>query len=149
MIGKIIFAGGPMATNGRSQSSIKSFRDLYVWKESQLLTLEIFRLTAGFEAEAAGLGLQLRHAALSLMSRVAEGFGHRDANTRLEYYYLAHGSVIKLINTTVIAKELGYLKPAQSSGLEEQTDKTYRLLWGLIHKSKTYAANRQEAKYQT
>ena len=86
-----------------------SFKDLVVWQKAIQLSSEIYRLTASFpSSEQFGLTNQMRRAAISIASNIAEGNGR---STRGEYVlFLGHarGSNCELQTQLIIAKELGF-----------------------------------------
>ena len=97
--------------NGVTQSNGKSYRDLRVWNTAIALVLEVYRVTASFpQTERFGLTSQLRRAAVSVPSNIAEGHSR---STRGEYknsLSIARGSVAEIEVQLTLAKELGYVQ---------------------------------------
>ncbi len=88
---------------------ILSFKDLRIWQEGYALMLDIYALTKEFpSAERFGLVAQLRRAAVSVPSNIAEGFG-RTLREEVRYLAIARGSVQELICQCMIAKDLNYV----------------------------------------
>ena len=89
----------------------KSYRDLRVWNIAMSLVLEVYRITESFpQTERFGLTSQLRRAAASVPSNIAEGHAR---STRGEYknaLSVARGSIAEVEVQLTIAKELGYVQ---------------------------------------
>ncbi len=118
---------------------IKSFTDLETWRQGHLLVIMIYKETGIFpKEEVYGLTSQMRRAAISITSNIAEGFGRQSYKEKIQFYYLAQGSLIELKNQLLVAKDIDYLKPEIFSSLAEQINQTHRLLQGLITKTKTF-----------
>jgi four helix bundle protein len=97
-----------------------NYRDLRVWDTAMSLVLEVYRITDSFpQAERFGLTSQLRRAAVSVPSNIAEGHAR---TTRGEYkncLSIARGSVVEVEVQLTLAEQLGYV---QSSGLAKALD---------------------------
>src|SRR5438045_377124 len=80
-----------------------SFRDLRVWRESIELTAEIYGQSAHFpKHELYGLTQQIRRAAVSIASNIAEGKGHRSNKEFLHFLFHARGSLLEVQTQLVI-----------------------------------------------
>src|SRR5690349_19040367 len=91
-----------------------SFRDLRVWQEAIELTTDIYRQTVRFpKHETYGLVQQIRRAAVSIASNIAEGKGHRSDKEFLHFLFHARGSLLEVQTQLVIAGKLGYLSGAE------------------------------------
>ena len=114
-----------------------SFRDLRVWRQSMDLVLAIYGETRGFpKDETYGLTSQMRRAAVSLPSNIAEGKGmHSDAEFR-QFLYHARGSLMELQTQVLISQELQYLPKEKAESLLEHCTMTGRSLAGLINSLK-------------
>src|SRR6266566_3579857 len=103
-----------------SPTGVQSYRDLRVWKTSVELALEVYRITESFpQSERFGLTSQLRRAAVSVASNIAEGHAR---STRGEYRHLlsvARGSAIEAEVQLFLAEQIGYV---QSSTLVKARD---------------------------
>lgn len=115
---------------------IKSFTDLKTWQEARLLVLLIYRATYQFpKSELFVLTSQMRRAAISIASNIAEGFGRFSYPDKIRFYNLAHGSLIELKNQIIISNDLGYIKNNKETIINKCNDVHYLLL-ALIKKSK-------------
>lgn len=114
------------------REKIKHFIDLNAWKEAHNLVLLVYRVTENFpNKERFGLTNQLRRAAVSLTSNIAEGFGRSTKNDKAHFYTVAKGSLFETQNQMYSAKDLGYINKEQSSIFEKQADTVSRLITGL------------------
>ncbi len=95
-----------------------SFRDLRVWQEAMKMTTAIYRSTGDFpKHELYGLSQQMRRAAVSIPSNIAEGKGHRSDKEFTHFLFHARGSLLELQTQILIAEELQYLS--------KEHDRTY------------------------
>ncbi|MFH1226115.1 MAG: four helix bundle protein [bacterium] len=118
---------------------IRSFTDLKAWQEGHELVISIYRITKRFpKEELFSLVNQMRRAAISITSNIAEGFGRQGYKEKVQFYYLAQGSLIELKNQILIAKDVGYLEKNAFLDLAEKSNQVHRLLQGLITKSKSF-----------
>ena len=109
-----------------------SFRDLRVWQESIELTAEIYKETACFpKHETYGLTQQIRRAAVSIASNIAEGKGHRSDREFLHFLFHARGSLLEVQTQLVIAERLRYLSK-DGHHLSTKAEGVGRALSGLI-----------------
>lgn len=110
-----------------------SYRDLRIWREAVDLALVIYRTTAEFpKQELYGLTSQMRRAAVSVSSNIAEGKGHSSDGDFGRFLFHARGSLLELQSQIVIAGGLSYLTEEQAANLTRITDGLGRGLNGLI-----------------
>lgn len=115
----------------------KTFRDLIVWQEAYGLTLEIYKVTKSFPREELyGLTSQVRRAAVSVTSNIAEGFGRAGSKEKDQFYAMAHGSLSEVESQLLIAVGIEYLTQEEYEKIEVVCDKTSRLLQGLRRANK-------------
>ena len=120
------------------------YKDLVVWQKAMLLVTEIYRLTRTFpKDEVFGLSSQLRRAAVSVPSNIAEGQGRLTKGEFRQFLGQAKGSLMELETQLLIGQNLGYLQQDQISALLDMTGEVGRLLNGLINSLST--GNRQPA----
>jgi len=126
-----------------NESKIKSFSDLKAWQEGHKLVLLIYKLSQDFPREEIySLTSQMRRAAVSITSNIAEGFGRQTYKEKVQFYYLAQGSLIELKNQILIAKDIGYLETENFNRLADQANVAHALLQGLITKSKLFVIHK-------
>jgi four helix bundle protein len=110
-----------------------SYRDLLVWQRAIRLGTEIYRVTQSFpRSEAYGLIDQLRRAAVSVPSNIAEGQGRLTTNEFRQFLAQARGSMHEIETQLLIANNLGYLDESTLNRLVEIAGEVSRLLNGLI-----------------
>lgn len=86
---------------------VASFKELVVWQKSVPLTLEVYKTTAQFpKTEAFGLVTQMRRAAVSIPSNIAEGKKRGTKKDFLHFLRIADGSAAELETQVIIAKDL-------------------------------------------
>jgi four helix bundle protein len=118
---------------------ITSFTDIKVWQEGHQLVIMIYKETDCFpKREVYSLIDQMRRAAVSVTSNIAEGFGRNGYKDRLRFYYQAQGSLTELKNQLLVAKDVGYIEQENFVGLADQINHTHRLLQGFIKKTRSY-----------
>jgi len=118
---------------------IKSFTDLKVWREGHSLVLMIYKTTKKFPREEIYcLTSQMRRAVISITSNIAEGFGRQGCKEKIQFYYLAQGSLTELKNQILVAKDVNYLTSEESKELAGQINLVHKLLQGFITKTKSF-----------
>ena len=130
-----------VTSDGRSSSAVSgkldpnSYRDLVVWQKGISLVKEVYKLTGAFPSEEKfGLGSQMRRAAVSIPSNIAEGQARRTTGEFIQYLSHAEGSRAELDTQFVIALELGYCPVARAQLAIELLDEIRRMLNGLRRK---------------
>jgi len=112
---------------------IQDFKDLDAWKVGHSLVILVYKITDNFpQKEIFGLISQMRRCAVSITSNVAEGFTRKGQKEKIQFYYIAKGSLIELENQLLIAKDVGYLKNDDFDKIMNNLIKTKMILNGLI-----------------
>jgi four helix bundle protein len=90
-------------------SKPKSFKETVVWQKAYKLVLEIYKATAAFpQSETYGLSQQMRRAAVSISSNIAEGYGRRHKAEYKQFISIAYGSLSELETQYLLSKDLKY-----------------------------------------
>jgi four helix bundle protein len=111
-----------------------SFKDLRVWQEAKQFAVDVYRVTAQFPRhELYGLSQQLRRAAVSVPSNIAEGKGHRSDREFANFLLHARGSLLEVQTQLMIAQELQYISQEEGEHLLALSDSIGRSLNGLIN----------------
>lgn len=111
---------------------IKSFRDLVAWQEGHKLVLMIYKETENFpKKEMFGLIDQMKRAAVSITSNIAEGFSRNSNKEKYQFYNISCGSTTELQNQLLIARDVGYLSQEEFGKIADQTVRVLKLLNGL------------------
>ena len=109
------------------------FRDLDVWKLSMDLVERIYSFTKDFpKSEMFGLTSQMRRAAVSIPSNIAEGNGRQHSKEYVNFLYTSLGSLLELMTQIELAKRLKYITEEQNSSLVEKCTAINRMLRSLI-----------------
>ncbi len=113
---------------------IQKFEDIYGWQEARKLTQEIYRISgAGQFSRDYGLRDQIRRAAVSAMTNVAEGF---DCDTKLEFARflgIARRSAVEVQSLLYIALDVNYINHAEFQQHYAQAAQTKGLIGALKH----------------
>ncbi len=110
-----------------------TFRDLRVWREAMELTAQVYKSTAEFpKAEMYGLAQQMRRAAVSVPSNIAEGKGHRSNRKFVHFLFHARGSLWELQTQLILAEQLRYTSKETGGLLLAAAENVSRALNGLI-----------------
>jgi len=116
-----------------TEKTINTFEDLETWQNSHKFVLEIYRITKGFpKDELYGLVSQLRRAALSVTSNIAEGFSRYHYNDKIRFYYNARGSISEVKNCLILSRDLKYIIKEECRALLVEAERVLRLINGLI-----------------
>lgn len=92
------------------KQKIKSFTDLNSWQEAHKLLLLIYKNTKNFpKEELFCLASEMGTVAISISSNIAESFGRQRYKEKIQFYYLAQGSLTELKNQILTAKDIDYL----------------------------------------
>jgi len=112
-------------------------KDLKVWQSSVELVSNIYSLSNQFpKDELYGLTSQMRRAALSIPSNIAEGCARNHDKELLQFLYIALGSFSELETQVIVAKNIGYIKEIDFNQLTEKLADIGKLLVGLINSVK-------------
>jgi len=110
----------------------QSYRDLLVWQKSMALAKAIYKITADFPSdEKFGLISQLRRAAVSVPSNIAEGQARNTTGEFVQFISHAEGSLAELDTQLTLAVELDFLSPEKASPCMDSITELRRMLNGL------------------
>jgi four helix bundle protein len=111
------------------------YKELRVWRDAMALVRDIYRLTRRLpKEETFGLVSQMRRAAVSVPSNVAEGKGRHSQRELAQFLYRARGSLLELETQVLIARDLGYIDESICVGVGQQIKKLACTLNGLINR---------------
>jgi four helix bundle protein len=106
-------------------------RNLEVWKKSMALVVEMYRVTRTFpHDELYGLVSQLRRAAVSVPSNIAEGYGRNSPRELYQFVGTARGSLAEVETQIEIARDLEYITAELATTLLKKTSEIGRMLTG-------------------
>src|SRR3954467_8475112 len=110
----------------------RSYRDLIAWQKALALVTTIYETSAEFpKHELYGLTSQIRRAAVSVVSNIAEGQGRNSAREFVLFLSHANGSLVEVETQIFVAESLGYITGDRKSALLGKTEEVGRLIAGL------------------
>ncbi len=108
------------------------YRQLRVWAQAHQVALQVYRITEGFpRSERYGIVAQLRSAAVSVPSNLAEGSGRGSLMEMARYASVSLGSASELEYQLLLSRDLGYLDAGTHDRLAEEVDHVRRMLGSL------------------
>lgn len=119
----------------QSSAKVSSFKDLQVWQKAQLLTKLIYSLSKEFpKDELYSFTSQIRRAALSVVSNIAEGSSKRSTREFIRFINISYGSLAEIEAQAIIASDLGYLNDTSLAAITEAVEEIGRMLNALQNK---------------
>ena len=124
---------------------IKTYRDLIAWQKSMDLVRLVYQATARMpESERFGLTNQMRRAAVSIPSNIAEGYARQTTADYIKFLRMARGSMAELATQIQLASDLKMITPnPRLAALLEEQD---RILQGLIRSLEAKLTKRKRAQ---
>ena len=114
------------------------YKNLLVWQKAMDLTCAIYEITKNLpDSEKYLLTDQMRRAAVSIPSNIAEGQGRDSANEFYRFLTISHGSLKELETQLILCERLKYLNTEQVQAIMILMAETGRLLGGLLSKIKS------------
>lgn len=124
---------------------IEKFEDIEAWQRARELSKAVYAVTCdGAFARDFGLRDQMRRAAASVMSNIAEGFGRGGNKEFIQFLATAKGSAAEVQAQLYVALDAGYLPPDQFKDLYDQSETTARLIGGFMR----YLRNSDQKGYK-
>ncbi len=128
-------SGPPFAALPSYQRSMPNYRTLKVWQHAQRLALECAKAAKRFPSEDCNvLKTQLLRACYSVPLNIAEGSGRKGAREFRRFLDTARGSLAETQTALELAKEQGFIDPAEYERIEAIATETAKTLWGLLRK---------------
>lgn len=114
-------------------SEIKSYRDLLIWQKGIAFVKRIYQETALFpDTERYGLTNQMRRAAVSIPSNIAEGQARQHSGEFRQFLFIALGSIAELETQILISQELGFLPDEVSESLQADLSELQKMTRTLV-----------------
>ena len=114
---------------------LKTYKELKVWQQSFDLCKQVYRITKIFpKEEIYGLTSQIRRAAVSIPSNIAEGYGRKTTPEYLRGLYIAYGSLCELETQIMLARELEFTQSDEADKISDTIGNIERMLKALIRK---------------
>jgi four helix bundle protein len=114
-------------------AQINRFEEIEGWKKARELAKAVYTVTSqGSFARDFSLRDQIRRAAVSISSNIAEGFARQTDKEFVQFLYTARGSAAEVQSQLYVAADLGYLSQEDLHRLYEMADEVSRLISGFI-----------------
>jgi four helix bundle protein len=136
-------------------NKVQRLEDLIAWQESKAFSVAIYKLTSVEQwSKDYSLRDQIRRAAVSIPSNIAEGYGRGGNKEFIQFLSIAKGSLYELKTQLIIGKEIGYTFTIEFAEISNQIDKVAKIITGLLSylKGSEYRGNKfaeSEAEYYT
>lgn len=106
-----------------------SFEKLQVWKDIRSMIKDVYELTATLpEIEKFGLFMQMRRAAISVSSNLAEGSSRTSPKDQAHFYQISYSSMMELLSQLIVSYDLKYITESSYSALRQDIEGiTYKL----------------------
>jgi four helix bundle protein len=112
--------------------SIKRFEEIIAWQRARVLVSEVYKVCAtGRLNRDFGLRDQIRRAAVSTMTNIAEGFGRKTDGDFAHFLDVARGSALEVESLLYVARDLEYIQEPEFEKIYTLTDETVSLISGL------------------
>ena len=116
---------------------MNSYKELIVWKKSFEFVKKVYKATDNFpKQESYGLTSQIRRAAVSIPSNIAEGFVRKHTKEFSQFISIAFGSGAELETQLLLAKDLSYIPQGEYLTLNELLQEIMKMLNSLLSKLK-------------
>lgn len=116
-------------------TTIKTFEDLIIWQKGITLAKVIYKITKALPVEEKfALGDQLRRAAVSVPSNIAEGYGRRTSNDYRKFLHIALGSLYEIQTQLKIGYELGMINSQSFFEAKELAKQIDRMIFAITKK---------------
>jgi four helix bundle protein len=118
-----------------AKNTIRSFKDLIVWQRSMDLAVRIYGITQKLPAsEQFGLTSQLRRAAVSIPSNIAEGYGRQSTGYYRQFLSISRGSLMEIETQINICDRLKYVAQSDTENIFKEITEISKMLTSLISK---------------
>ncbi|OGC61191.1 hypothetical protein A3J33_02895 [candidate division WWE3 bacterium RIFCSPLOWO2_02_FULL_53_10] len=114
---------------------VHSYKELTVWQKAIALVKNIYGLTKNFpQNEQFGIVSQMRRAAVSIPSNIAEGYGRKSPKEYKQFYSIAYGSALELDTQLLICRELGFINFTEHEKADGILQEVIKMLYVMTYK---------------
>ena len=114
---------------------MRDFHELKVWEKAHQLVLAVYRISHSFpQNEIYALTSQIRRAAISVTSNIAEGCGRNTKTEFARFLQIALGSACEVQYQLLLSRDLCYIDSLEFQQLDNEISEVKRMLTGLIRK---------------
>jgi len=116
---------------------LNSYKELIVWQKSMNLVKLIYSVTSSFpKEEQYGHANQIRRAAVSIPSNIAEGYGRKSQKEYIRFYTIAYGSALELETQVIISRELNFINITTFKKIGALLTEVIKMLYVLAYRHK-------------
>lgn len=120
---------------GERMEKIKSFKELRIWQKGIEIIKNVYSVTQSFpKEEQYGLTSQMRRAAVSVPSNIAEGFKRYHPKEYRQFLHIALGSLAELETLAIVGNELNFIDREKLSQINEQIDHESKMISSLLNR---------------
>lgn len=100
---------------------MQEFKKLKIWQKAMELSVDIYHITANFpKTEVFGLTSQMRRAAVSMVSNIAEGAGRNNQKEFIQFLSYSHASSTELETQLMLSAHIGFIEPTVQKTIEDK-----------------------------
>ena len=111
---------------------VRDYKNIFVWQKSYSLVLEIYKITQSFpKHELYGLTSQIRRAAVSIPSNIAEGASRSSEVDFARFLEISLGSAFEMECQLLLAKDLGYVSDPGLGDIMQEIDEIKKMIYSL------------------
>ncbi len=127
-----------MTQDPKAKAGVQSYKDLLVWQKGMDLCEACYKLTSRLpKDETYGLVSQMRRAAVSVPSNIAEGFGRDQPGSFIQYLRISQGSLKELETQVLVCQRVGLLTEELAQTVLPLADELGRMIRSLIRSQKS------------
>ena len=116
-------------------AEVKTYKDLLVWQKAIHFVTQVYKAVKGFpQEELYGLTSQIKRAAVSIPSNIAEGYGRKSTKDYIRFLQIAMGSIFEIQTQLEISKNLEFVSESSFGELYEYSREIERMLSSMINK---------------
>ena len=116
-------------------AEVKTYKDLLVWQKAIHFVTQVYKVVKGFpQEELYGLTSQIKRAAVSIPSNIAEGYGRKSTKDYIRFLQIAMGSIFEIQTQLEISKNLEFVSESSFGELYEYSREIERMLSSMINK---------------
>ena len=117
------------------RAEVKTYKDLLVWQKAIHFVTQVYKAVKGFpQEELYGLTSQIKRAAVSIPSNIAEGYGRKSTKDYIRFLQIAMGSIFEIQTQLEISKNLEFVSESSFGELYEYSREIERMLSSMINK---------------
>ena len=122
--------------------NVKTYKDLIVWQKAMEMTTLLYKIIKKLPKEVTyTLSDQMRRAAISIPSNIAEGFGRNSKKEYLQFLYIANGSVCELETQLILCVNINYLSEIETQPIMDLLSEIGKIIMTITKKLNSNTSN--------